>query len=68
MVDADPDSTQRLKSFRDKVSKRRLVRFWRDREQLKSDIIISLLKRWETRQGLGGFVEISPLQRPFSLS
>ena len=53
MVDADPDSTQRLKSFRDKVSKRRLVRFWRDREQLKSDIIISLVKAMGDAPGVG---------------
>jgi hypothetical protein len=53
VVDADPDSAQRLKSFRDKVSKRRLVRFWRDREQLKSDIIISLVKAMGDAPGVG---------------
>jgi hypothetical protein len=53
LIDTDADSTQRLKSFRDKVSKRRLVRFWRDRDQLKSDIIISLAKAMGDAPGVG---------------
>jgi hypothetical protein len=52
-VDTDADTRQRLASFRDRVSKKRLVSFWSNREQLKSNIIISLSKAIGETPGVG---------------
>src|ERR1700720_1141 len=43
-VDTDSDTKQRLASFKERVSQKRLVSFWNNREQLKANIIISLSK------------------------
>lgn len=52
-IDADPGSLQRLELFREKVSRRRLVRHWKNREKLRSDIIISLAKAIGDVPGVG---------------
>jgi hypothetical protein len=43
-VDDEPAVKQRLALFKERVSKRRLVSLWSNREQLKSSVIISLSK------------------------
>ena len=52
-VDNVPENVERLQAFKEKVSKRRLVRFWRTKDQLKSDIIISLSKAVGDMPGVG---------------
>jgi hypothetical protein len=52
-VGTDADTRQRLSSFKDRVSKKRLVSFWSNREQLKSNIIISLSKAIGETPGIG---------------
>jgi hypothetical protein len=52
-VDAAPEKAQRLKDFTSKISARRLVNLWRDRETLKSKVIISLTKAFSDAPGIG---------------
>jgi hypothetical protein len=52
-VDTDSNTKQRLVSFKDRVSKNRLVSYWINREQLKSNIIISLSKTIGEAPGVG---------------
>jgi hypothetical protein len=42
--DTDPTIVERLNKFREKVAAGRLVRFWRTREELKAQVIVSLAK------------------------
>lgn len=51
--DTDTNNQQRLEAFKVKASQRRLVRFWKTREQLKSDVIISLSKATREAPGIG---------------
>jgi hypothetical protein len=44
LVDSTPDKIQKLKQFVEKISVRRLINPWSDRESLKSKVIISLSK------------------------
>jgi hypothetical protein len=52
-VDTDPDTSQRLTLFKERVSQKRLVSFWNTREQLRSNIIISLSKAIGEKPGIG---------------
>lgn len=52
-VDTDAHTRQRLASFKERVSQKRLVSFWSNREQLKSSIIISLSKAIGDTPGVG---------------
>lgn len=54
-VDTDPDMSQRLALFKERVSQKRLVSFWSNRGQLKSNIIIISFQghRRETRYRMG---------------
>lgn len=52
-IDGDPSKCRRLELFREKVSRRRLVRYWKDRAQLRSDMIISLSKAIGEVPGVG---------------
>lgn len=44
---------ERLTSFKEKVATGRLVRFWNQRENLKSDVIVSLVKAIGEMPGIG---------------
>jgi hypothetical protein len=52
-VDQDQMNRERLESFRKKVSERRLVKFWRDKENLESQVIISLTKAFNEMPRVG---------------
>src|SRR5437764_2407185 len=52
-VDIAPSTIDRLDAFKEKVCQRRLVSFWRNREQLKSNIIISLSMAIRESDALG---------------
>lgn len=52
-VDREPHTLERLQAFKKKVTQRRLVSFWKDREQLKANIIISLSKAMTDAPGTG---------------
>ena len=52
-VDSTPEDIQCLELFKERVSKRRLVSFWTNREQLRSNIIISLSKSMGDTPGIG---------------
>jgi hypothetical protein len=52
-VDTDSDTKRRLASFKERVSQKRVVSFWSNREQLKSNIIISLSKAIGETPGIG---------------
>lgn len=49
----DPESRGRLKAFREKVSKRRLVKFWNSPDQLPGLVTTSLLKTMKTYPAVG---------------
>jgi Domain of unknown function (DUF4062) len=52
-VDAAPDKAQKLQAFTDKVSKRRLVSLWSERETLQAKVIVSLTKAFADAPGVG---------------
>jgi hypothetical protein len=52
-VDIDPSVSQKLKTFRQKVSTGRLVKFWTSRDQLNSRVIIALSKAFGDSPGIG---------------
>jgi hypothetical protein len=52
-VDTDPALAKRLEEFRSKVSKGRLVKFWRDRGELKMQTVTALAKAFGDAPAVG---------------
>jgi Domain of unknown function (DUF4062) len=52
-ADTDPNTIMRLNAFRDHIRSGRLVRHWKDRENLKYAVITSLVAAFEEQPGLG---------------
>jgi hypothetical protein len=52
-VDTDPVRRDRLNAFRTKISKGRLVKFWKTRESLHADVIISLTTAFREAPAVG---------------
>jgi hypothetical protein len=52
-ADVDPALAAKLKAFREKVSKGRLVRFWKTSEELNSRVTVALAKAFGETPGIG---------------
>ena len=65
-VDTEPSLIERLRLFKEKVSQKRLVSCWNNREQLKANIIISLSPKPSlTYPALDGHAAISSRTKMF---
>jgi hypothetical protein len=52
-VDTEPSRRNRLVAFREKISKGRLVKFWKARENLRADVVVSLVAAFSQAPAVG---------------
>lgn len=52
-VEADAVAVERLRSFKERVSAKRLISYWHSREQLRANVTISLMRAIGEKPGVG---------------